>query len=269
MGRIAELHIYPIKSCRGVQCEHALLHSHGLHYDREWMVTRPDGRFITQREQPRLALIAPRLSGDTLCVSAPGVADLVLPLALHGESCEVTVWRDRCRALDCGPQASRWFTGLLGTPARLVRFDPAHTRHSDPLWTQGLPASTRFSDGFALLGISRASLQDLNARLPQPLPMDRFRPNLVLDGMAAYAEDALGRCGIGDDIELRAVKACTRCVVTTTDQRTGVAAGDEPLRTLRGYRWDGALNGVTFGQNLIVVRGEGASLSVGDLLRSL
>lgn len=269
MGRIAELHVYPIKSCRGIRLERALLQPQGLQYDREWLVTGSDGRFITQREQPRLALVAPQVSGDTLRVGAPGLADLELPLAARGAPCEVTVWRDRCRAFDCGPQAANWFTELLGTPARLVRFDPDHTRLSDPQWTQGLPASTRFSDGFALLAISLASLQDLNARLPRPLPMDRFRPNLVLDAIAAYGEDGLDRCAISDEIELRAVKACTRCVVTTTDQRTGVAAGDEPLRTLRSYRWDRALNGVTFGQNLIVVRGGGAQLAVGDRLRSL
>jgi uncharacterized protein YcbX len=135
------------------------------------------------------------------------------------------------------------------------------------VWTGGLDAYSRFADGFALLVISLASLEDLNARLPEPLPMNRFRPNLVLDGLAPYGEDAVGDLRVGE-VRLRRVKPCTRCSITTTDQATGVVDGNEPIRTLRTYRWDAALRGVTFGQNFIVVSGAGADLRVGTELRA-
>jgi hypothetical protein len=185
---------------------------------------------------------------------------------LRGGETQVTVWRDRCRAFEQGEPAARWLSTLLGRPVRLVRFDPAQRRLSDTAWTGTLEAPNRFSDGFALLAISLASLADLNARLPAPLPMDRFRPNLVLDGLPPYGEDLLADLVAGE-ITLRRVKPCTRCSITTTNQATGTVEGEEPLRTLRSYRWDKALRGVTFGQNLVVVSGAGARLRVGLQLR--
>jgi hypothetical protein len=154
---------------------------------------------------------------------------------------------------------------LLGRPLRLVRFDQSRVRLSDLAWTGGLAAPNLFSDGFPLLAIARASLADLNSRLAVPLPMDRFRPNLVLDGLPPYGEDALGDL-IAGALRLRRVKPCTRCSITTTNQGTGAVEGDEPLRTLKSYRWDRALRGVTFGQNLIVVAGAGSRLTVGHPL---
>ena len=194
---LAALHVYPVKSCRGVAVEEARLTEAGLEHDREWMIVTPDGRFVTQRELPRLALVETRLAEDALVLSAPGasasagVASVTVPFGQAGAPVEVTVWRDRCLAFDQGEAASQWLSAFAGRPLRLVRFDPSRPRASEAAWTGGLSALTRFSDGFALLAISRASLADLNARLAVPLPMDRFRPNLVLDGLPAYGEDGL------------------------------------------------------------------------------
>jgi hypothetical protein len=260
---LAELHVYPVKSCRGLALESARVTAAGLEHDREWMIVTPGGRFLTQREEPRLALVEVRLGSGALRLAAAGSGSVSVPLDLAGGApVEVTVWRDRCRALDQGDAAAAWLGDLLGRPLRLVRFDPAHRRPSDPTWTGGLEALNRFSDGFAMLALSRASLADLNGRLAKPLPMDRFRPNLVLDGLPPYGEDALHDLVAGA-VRLRRVKPCTRCTITTTDQATGTVEGEEPLRTLRGYRWDAALRGVTFGQNVIVVGGAGERLRTG------
>ncbi len=262
MITLAELHVYPVKSCRGIALEEARLTEAGLEHDREWMIVSPDGRFTTQRERPRLALVETRLTADALVLSAAAHGEVRVPFDLAGASREVTVWRDRCRAHDQGEEAARWLSDFAGCELRLVRFDPLHRRPSDPAWTGGLEALTRFSDGFALLAISRASLAGLNARLAVPLPMNRFRPNLVLDGLGPHGEDRLADLVAGN-VRLRRAKPCARCVVTTTDQSTGDRDGEEPLRTLKSYRWDPALKGITFGQNLIVVEGAGSWLRVG------
>lgn len=262
MPRIAALHVYPVKSCAGVELREARLTAAGLEHDREWMIVTPEGRFVTQRDEPRLATIRVALDQDALTLETAGAGRLSVPLERRGDAVEVTVWRDRCLASDAGEPAARWLGEVLGRSVRLVRFDPSQPRFSSRDWTGGLDAQNRFSDGYALLAISRASLADLNGRLPAPLPMDRFRPNLELDGLPAYGEDALGDLVAGD-VRLRRVKPCTRCVVTTTNQATGEVEGDEPLRTLKSYRWDAALRGIVFGQNLIVVAGAGATLLQG------
>ena len=262
MITLAELHVYPVKSCRGLAVESCALEAAGLEHDREWLVVTPEGRFLTQREWPRLALVVPRLEADRLVLCAPGQVDLQVPYEERGESCEVVVWRDRCRAFDAGNGAGEWFSEFLGGPVRLVRFDRTQRRLSDPAWAGDTQAVTRFSDGYALLAISRASLDDLNARLPAPLPVDRFRPNLVLEGLPPYGEDELRDFRIGE-VRLRGVKPCSRCAITTTNQGTGQVEGDEPLRTLKSYRWNPALRGVTFGQNVIVVGAAGGRLARG------
>ena len=252
MVTLAEIHVYPIKSCRGFAVEDWPLEDAGLAHDREWMVVTPEGRFLTQREHPRLALVAPRLEAGLLLLAAPAMPELALPLAGTAAVRDVVVWRTAVRALDAGDEAARWFSDFLGRAVRLVRFDPHERRLSSPDWAGDTGAVTRFSDGYALLALSRASLDDLNARLPAPLPLDRFRPNLLLDGLPPYGEDELRDFAIGG-MRLRGVKPCTRCSITTTRQSTGELDGVEPLRTLKTYRWDRELGGVTFGQNVIVV----------------
>jgi len=265
---LSALHLYPVKSCRGIAVPEATVTEAGLEHDREWMVVSTGGRFVTQRECPRLAAVRVALEAGALTLTADGGGSVAVPLDFRGAAVDVSVWRDRCSAHDQGTEAARWLSDWLGRPAQLVRFAPSQRRLSDPAWTGGVEAANRFSDGFALLAISRASLTDLNARLAVPLAMNRFRPNLELEGLPPYGEDALQDLVAGP-LRLRRVKPCTRCVVTTTDQSTGKVDGDEPLRTLKSYRWDPALRGVTFGQNLIVVAGAGTRLRTGMELQAV
>jgi uncharacterized protein YcbX len=268
MITISSLHIYPVKSCRGIEREQARLTEAGLEYDREWMVVSPEGRFLTQREEPRLARIGTWLAGAELRLSVDGHGAVGIPLEPAGATVEVSVWGERCAALEQRAEVSDWLSGFLGRRVRLVRFDPRSRRCSDSNWTGDADAYSRFADGFALLAISLASLADLNARLERPLPMNRFRPNLVLAGLEPYAEDELGDFG-SDRVRLRGVKPCTRCRITTTDQLSGEVQGEEPLRTLKTYRWDPRLRGVKFGQNVIVLDGAGVELRKGQTLARL
>ena len=260
---LSALNIYPIKSCRGISLEAARLASTGFADDRHWMLVRPGGRFVTQRELPRMALIAIELSERAVTLTAPGMAPLVVARRRSGAASAVTVWGFTGRGFDCGEEAAHWSTSFLGTPLRLMRFDESFPRQCSAEWTADVHAVTEFSDGFPILVISRASLRELNSRLPKALPMERFRPNLVIDGVEAYDEDRIHELRAGA-VVLRLVKPCTRCVITTTEQTTGERDGVEPLATLKNYRFDEQLRGVKFGQNSIVVSGAGAMLTVGE-----
>jgi uncharacterized protein YcbX len=257
------LFVYPIKSCAGTALASAELAATGLRHDRRWMLVNDQGQFITQREHSQLALIKPTLQGSGVLIDAPGMSTLAVQGTSLAQPCAVNVWKDQCRAYDEGAQSSAWFSEFLGQPVRLVRFADDQQRISSREWTGDINALNQFSDGFPLLVISLASLADLNARLSTTLPMNRFRPNLVMDGLPAYGEDKVHEFVMGD-VRLRIVKPCTRCKITTTDQETGIARGPEPLDTLRGYRLDKVLRGVTFGQNAIIVAGVGSSLQVGQ-----
>jgi len=262
--RLGGLYRYPLKSGRGEPLASARLGDAGLDGDRRWMLTRPDGRFLTQREHPRLALLNARHYGDSLQLDAPGLEPL---LARPGEAREVQVWKDRVLARDAGDEAAGRLGDWLGAACRLVQFDPARPRYSEPEWTGGLLAANAFSDGYPLLLVNQASLDDLSARCGRVLPVERFRPNLLVEGLPAWAEDTLQELAIGQ-IVLRLVKPCTRCSITTVDPLTGRFDGEEPLRTLRSFRQDGRVGGFTFGINTVVVRGVGESLAVGDALEA-
>ncbi len=264
-ARIGALHIYPVKSARGLALDRAELTVTGLAQDRRWMLVNRLGRCVTQRELPRLALLAPELTPEALVLRAPRMPEISLPLARPGTRRPVTIWGHACPALDEGDEIARWAREFLGRELRMVRFDPAHRRWSATQWTGPYRAETRFGDGFALLALSTASLAELNARLPAPLPMNRFRPNLVLEQLQPFDEDRIEELRAGD-IRLRPVKPSVRCRITTMNQETGEPEGDEPLRTLRRYRYDAALKGVCFGQNVIVVAGAGAELACGQEL---
>ena len=267
MAVVSALNVYPVKGCKGITVSEVVLAETGLRFDRHWVVTDEDGHFVTQRELPRMALISTQLDGETLVLNAPAMDLFVLPVLQIGERVRVTLWRDRCFGLDQGTAAAAWFSEFLGRALRLMRFDASTRRASDAAYTDGVAAWTEFSDGFAILIISEASLADLNTRLDQPLPMNRFRPNVVITDVGAYDEDHL-RALVAEHIELRLVKPCTRCQVTTTDQDTGLRSL-EPLRTLGFYRMNPALGGVTFGQNAIVARGAGEKLRVGQILEEV
>ena len=250
---LAALHVYPVKGCRGLAPAAAWAGARGLEGDRRWMIVDGAGRFVSQRTRPRLAIVAPEPSCGSLVLRALGREPLVVPLGPDGgpaggaPAAAVTVWRDTVAARDAGAAAAAWFGALLGEAARLV-FMPDDTRRAvDPAFA--VPGDiVSFADGFPWLLISEESLADLNARLPRPLPMSRFRPNLVVSGCAPYAEDGWRTLRIGEAV-FRVVKPCARCAVTTVDQETGEADGPEPLRTLARYRRVGG--GVMFGQNLL------------------
>lgn len=271
MIRITGLHVYPIKGCRGIAVDSARVAATGFEHDREWLITRPDGRFMTQREEPRLALIETALiekqspAATALRLRVPGGAELQVSSSAPGREVEVAIWKDSCAAFDAGDEAAEFLTGYLGSPVRLVRFDARRKRASNPEWTPGIEALNQFSDGFPWLLASEASLDELNSRLEHKLPMNRFRPNIVVSGLPPFGEDQLHDLTAGA-LRLRRAKGCTRCIVTTTDQATGLRDGKEPLQALAKFRFDRELKGVVFGQNMILIEGVGAQLRVGQEL---
>lgn len=279
MHVLNELYVYPIKSCAGIALQRAMLRETGLEYDRNWMVTDASGGMLTQRTHPRMALIRTAFDGGDLVIDAPGMPTLRTPLdaaALsNAEPMRATVWRDTVDALDTGARTAQWFSTLLDMPTRLARFAPLARRNVDQKWTAPLTTHTRFADGFPLLVLGQASLDDLNARLAQKgapaIAANRFRPNLVIGGLDAYEEDFVEDLLIradGRDVQLRLVKLCTRCPVPTIDQSTGAPNPDwphEPLDTMSTYRASAQHDGkLTFGKNAVVVEGEGAMLEIGQ-----
>jgi hypothetical protein len=258
---IAALRIYPVKSCRGLELASALVTERGLLHDREWMIVDGTGRFLSQREAPRLALIVPVLSETTLDLKAPGKTPLTLPLEASGPMLPVTVWHDSLTAIDQGEAAAAWVSAWIEAEARLVRFDPRLRRECNRAYAGETGAHTAFADAYPLLVLSEASLADLNRRLESPLPVDRFRPNIVLAGIDAYDEDHIETITVSG-VTMRLVKPCTRCVITTTDQETAERS-DEPLATLASYRMNEALGGVAFGVNAIILAGAGSEIRVG------
>jgi uncharacterized protein len=244
---LSALYVYPIKSAGGSTVQEWEVDSFGLRHDRRWMVIDQQGRLITQRSRPRLALVRPAIVGDRLRVTAPDMPVLELPLRPEPSvTTTAVVWENACEAVWAGERSAAWFSTALGTPCSLVHMPDDTVRPADPAFA---PPGVRvsFADGFPFLLISEESLADLNARLPRPLPMNRFRPNLVIRGGGAYLEDALRAFRLGE-IEFCVVKPCGRCVVTTTDQET-TERGVEPLRTLATYRKLGGE--VMFGQNVV------------------
>lgn len=259
-----------MKSCGGIAVEEALVIETGLEFDRAWMVVDEFGEFLSQRELPRMALVAPTLRTNDLVLRAPGMLALHLALDAVEAPCRVRVWDDEVRAYDMGDVAAQWFSDFLGRKARLVRFDPEHKRLSEARWSGGVEAQAAFADGFALLVVSTASLAELNRRLAergQPaVGIERFRPNLVLDGLDAHGEDWIDTLTLdGDDgpVVLKLTKPCARCSIPNVDPASA-ATGTEPGDTLAGYRADARLGGaVTFGMNAVVVSGIEHLLKVG------
>jgi uncharacterized protein YcbX len=263
---LAGLFIHPVKSAAGIACQSAVLGPYGLKHDREWMIVDPAGRFVTQREEARLALLRVAIQGGMLELANPQGPGPCLPLDHGGVPREVTVWRSQCAAFDAGDPVAQFLSDWLGRPLRLVRFDPRRERLSNHDWTGGRDVPNRFSDGYPLLVLSQDSVDDLAARVGRPLPVERFRANLVLGGTGPYAEDAADTLEAGD-ARFTLTKACTRCVITTIDPARGERDGEEPLRTLRSYRFDKALRGVVFGRNAYAIDGVGSELRRGMPVR--
>jgi uncharacterized protein YcbX len=272
MPTVTGLHLYPIKSCAGIALPSATVTRSGLKHggvhDREWMVVDSSGKFLTQRELPQMACIRPRVGDDALYVDAPGMPSLRLPLQ-HAEAPElqVTIWETPVAASDCGDDSARWFSEVLGKPCRLARFHPQSQRIVNNDWTSGRDVPTLFSDGYPMLLISENSLADLNDKLTSQgraaLPMNRFRPNLVIDGVEAFEEDYTAILQIGD-VQLQPVKPCPRCPMPSIDQATGIP-GPDPLDILQSYRVNPKVDGgITFGMNVILLAGENETLHIGQ-----
>ncbi|MBK7315211.1 MOSC domain-containing protein [Candidatus Aalborgicola defluviihabitans] len=279
---IARLFIYPIKSCAGIELPQARLTETGLLHDRWFMLVDAQGRFVSQRELARMALIRPEIEGAQLRVRAPGMADLVLPFDAPADEAAtvlpVQLWAHNMPALDVGAQAAAWFSRFLGQAGlRLVRFDPTHRRASDTQWTGDETALNLFSDGFPLLVLSQAALDGLNRRLlAQGLPaaqLQRFRPNIVIDGVPEHEEDLVAELlllpdagGDGETIRLRMVKPCPRCPIPNIDPSTAHST-PHVIDCLGTYRQDARVNGaVSFGMNAIILAGLGTTLRVGQPL---
>lgn len=269
-GVISRLLLYPVKGCRGVSLRSARLAPTGLAAgdigDREWVVVDDHGEFLSQRELPRMALIETRLAGSALRLSAPGMLSIDIPFESEGDVVRIRVWNDELDAVTQGELVDQWFSDFLGQRARLMRFDPLAKRISRRQYTGAIEAPYKFADAFALLMTSEASLADLNARLKAKgkaqVDIDRFRPNIVIDGVEAFEED-YARDVRTRDVVLELVKPCVRCTVPSVDPASG-EQGIEPGDTLAAYRNNAAAGGVTFGVNGIVARGAGAELRVGD-----
>lgn len=255
---VSAINIYPIKSCAGISVSRAEIEERGFRHDRRWMIVGSDSTFVSQRSAPRLSLVRVQIDQETLKITAPGMNALQLPLQLSGpQRVNAVVWNDTVEAIPAGAEARDWFSRFLGFVATPVFFPDAAIRNANPSFAPQ-PAPIGFADAFPFLLISEASLEDLNSRLPSPVPMNRFRPNIVVRGCPPYAEDSWTEMTIGA-IRFRAVKPCSRCATTTVDQATA-ETGKEPLRTLALYR--GRNGKVYFGQNLVHF-GTGA-LRVGD-----
>lgn len=243
---VSELAIYPVKSMRQVQLDSSTIDMGGLKNDRRWMVVDANGKMITQRQQSRLCLIQPELIDEGVCLHTAGHPDLRVSTPT-GNTKTVFVWNDNCSAYDAGEESAQWLSDFLGIESRLVYFPEEEVRIVDQAYAQQ-GDHTAFSDGFPMLLISQASLDDLNARLTTSIPMARFRPNIVINGCAPYAEDDWRKLKIGD-LTMRVVKPCSRCVIPSINIGTAERTG-EPTKTLSGYRRQD--NKILFGQNVVV-----------------
>lgn len=244
---LSGLYFYPVKSLRGISLERAPVGSRGIQLDRHWMVVDGDGRFVTQREHPRMALISTALTPGALRLSAPDMPDMEVTLEPDdGAESMVQIWGDQCLARSAGAAAANWLSRFLGIDCRLFFMPDTTERAVDPDYAAAHDR-VGFADGFPFMLISQASLDDLNSRLDNPLPMQRFRPNLVVSGCEPYAEDSWRRIRVGG-ITFRVAKPCSRCAIPAIDPETA-QKGVEPLRTLSRYRREG--NQVYFGQNLL------------------
>jgi uncharacterized protein YcbX len=263
---LSQLFIYPIKSLRGISLQSASVVERGLQHDRRYQLTDKNGTFLTQRTLGKLALFHTAIEANELVVSCSGelgTDHIRLPLEIcEGESKRVTTWDQATEAILSDEVVNDFFSEKIGMPCDLV-FMPNYEYR--PVDTNYVPENTfqPFTDGYPFLVISEASLRDLNSRLEAPIGMDRFRPNFVVAETEPYAEDGWHSFTIGEAL-FKAVKPCSRCVMTTVDQSTG-EKGKEPLRTLAGYRT--VNNKVLFGQNLIFIGGS-TTLKVGDTVRT-
>ena len=277
--KLSEINIYPIKSLKGISLNEAIIEKRGLQYDRRWMLVDSNGIFFTQREFPKMATIAIELAESGLKVAADGFENLFIPYQpTTDEKIKVRVWQSVCDAIESGDEINRWFSEVLQTNCRLVYMPDESKREVNPLFNQN-DDIVSFADGYPFLIIAENSLGDLNSRLKNEIPMNRFRPNFVVQNSAAFAEDGWKKLSIGNTI-FRVTKPSERCVITTVDQQRGFFTGKEPLKTLANFRLAKDVfpdnfqsfgmnkNAVLFGQNLIA-ENFGETLKIGDEIKIL
>jgi len=248
--RLSEIWIYPIKSMGGIRLEKARVLPKGLEHDRRWMLVDEKNRFITQREHSKLALFQLAIKNEQLSIHHRTNLDSIhFGMNIHEKAFDsVTIWNDQVQALEVDQNVSRWFSDQLKMKCRLMYFPESNSRPVDPAYAiQNDQVS--FADGYPFLILGQASLDDLNSRLENPVPMNRFRPNLVFTGGQPYEEDQWREFSIGNN-RFMGVKNCSRCVLPTVNQETGLK-GDEPLRTLSTYRKRN--NNIFFGQNAVAL----------------
>ena len=259
---LSAIYIYPVKSLKGIALPHARIEDYGLQYDRKWMLI--DKEFMSQRNYPEMSLLQVDLLSDHLHIfhSKNKLSSLRVPLAedKNAETVNVKIWNDQCQAQLLPQDTNEWFSNVLKVDCRLVYMPDKYRRKVDEKYANN-SESTKFSDGFPYLLIGQSSLDDLNKRLTYPVPVERFRPNLVVSGFEPYAEDNWNIIQIGKST-FKVVKPCARCRVTTIDQKTA-KTGKEPLKTLSGYRKRD--NKILFGQNLLNL--SGTEINQGDKVK--
>ena len=248
MIQLSNLTYYPIKACRGFDVAESQVERMGLANDRRMMVVTPSGKFLTQREYPRLALVTPTVKNGMVTLSAPNFDSLQFGIQSTGTPTPVEVWKSKdVSAIDQGEESAQWLSDWLGVSVRLVHVADGFKRKLNPEYAIHADDHTGFADGYPILIISEESLQDLNSKLDSAVPMNRFRPNIVVKGCEPFAEETWKRIRIGG-VEMALVKPCARCVVTTIDKDT-LAKSKEPLKTLSSYRMQEL--GAIFGVNII------------------
>ena len=260
--RLTQITIYPVKSLGGISLTSTIAEQRGLRYDRRWMLVDEQNKFITQRENPSMALIGMRLdeNGFELFHKHFSENKIFIPFSIsHGKALKVIVWDDECDALHWNEEADQWLSSTLNMNCKLVFMPDNSYRFVDTNFAKNKEI-TSFSDGYPFLIIGTESLNDLNSKLEKPVPMNRFRPNFVFEGGSAFEEDQWLKFKIGD-VNFRGVKQCGRCAITTIDQDDATQS-KEPLKTLSKYRTK--KNKVLFGQNLLTDKG--GKISVGDKL---
>lgn len=269
MLQLSEIWIYPVKSFGGISLTQAQVTDRGLEHDRRWLLVDANGLFVSQRENPELALFQTEIAMGFLSITHREKLETIrIPLyqtfSETQEKITVSVWEDTIEAYEVNQATSDWFTKILGFAARLVYMPEESHRKVEAEYAVTKADIISFSDGYPFLIIGQSSLDDLNSRLKKSLPMNRFRPNFVFSGGLPYEEESWREFAIGD-LSFFGVKPCARCIMTTVDQEKGVPSGKDPLLTLSKYRKKG--NNVIFGQNLIAA--ETGHISVGNELKIL
>ncbi len=277
--KISEINIYPVKSLSGISVQNSMVEKRGLQDDRRYMLVDENNDLLTQREFSKMATLNVEIIKDGLNISAESFAVLQISDDFeNAEKIEVRVWNSYCDALVAKAEINQWFSEYLETNCRLVRMPESTHRRINEKFNKGNDIVS-FADGYPLLIIGENSLKDLNSRLEKQIPMNRFRPNLVVSDSEAFAEDDWKKIRIGKTI-FRVTKPCARCVVTTIDQITGISDVQEPLKTLSAYRRSADVfpnsfedfglgkNDVLFGQNL-VAENFGEKIKLGDELEVL